>query len=541
MSEATKSIGIPDWSYIPADTSEPILETTVGGILREAASRHPDRTALVEGIPGADARRRWTYAELLAEAETVAKALSGRFEKGERVAVWAPNIPEWVILEFGAALAGVVLVTVNPAYQPQELQYVLSQSRSAGIFYLPAFRGNPMGQSLEEVRVNLHDLRETISFDEWDAFLASADPNTDLPEVSPDDPVQIQYTSGTTGFPKGAFLHHRGITNNARLFGQRLDVRDGDVYVNPMPLFHTGGCVLATLSPVQLGATHVCMVQFDPDLMLELLEEEKATHMLGVPTMLIAAMEHPDFEKRDLEHIRGVCSGGAAVPADLVRRIESSLGVSFSIIYGQTEASPAITLMRPDDTPEDKSETLGPVLPQTEIKVIDPESGEVVPIGTSGELCARGYLVMLEYFEMPDKTAETLDPDGWLHTGDLVTMDSRGYTTITGRLKDMIIRGGENIYPREIEEVLFEHPKVADVAVVGLPDEKWGEIVAAFIRDAEPDTPVEDEELHAYLREHLAPTKTPKLWYHVDEFPLTGSGKIQKFAIREKWEQGEFD
>ena len=541
MSEATRSIGIPDWSYVPADTSAPILETTVGGILRDAASRHPDRTALVEGIPDEDARRRWTYAELLAEAEIVAKALSGRFEKGERLAVWAPNIPEWVILEFGAALAGVVLVTVNPAYQPQELQYVLNQSRSAGIFYLPAFRGNPMGQSLEEVRGNLPALRETISFDDWDAFLASADPQTELPEVSPDDPVQIQYTSGTTGFPKGAFLHHRGITNNARLFGQRLDVHDGDVYVNPMPLFHTGGCVLATLSPVQLGATHVCMVQFDPGLMLDLLEQEKATHMLGVPTMLIAAMEHPDFEKRNLEHIRGVCSGGATVPAELVRRIESSLGVKFSIIYGQTEASPAITLVRPDDTPEDKSETLGPVLPQTEIKVIDTESGEVVPIGTPGELCARGYLVMLEYFEMPDKTAETIDADGWLHTGDLVTMDSRGYTTITGRLKDMIIRGGENIYPREIEEVLFEHPKVADVAVVGLPDEKLGEIVAAFIRDAEPDAPVEDEELHAYLREHLAPTKTPKLWYHVDEFPLTGSGKIQKFAIREKWERGEFD
>ena len=541
MSEAAETMGIPDWSYVPADTSAPILETTVGGTLREAASRHPDRTALVEGIPDAAVRRRWSYAELLAEAEIVGKALSGRFEKGERVAVWAPNIPEWVILEFGAALAGVVLVTVNPAYQPQELKYVLSQSRSAGIFYLPAFRGNPMGRSLAEVRGDLPELREAISFDDWDTFKASADPNTELPVVSPDDPVQIQYTSGTTGFPKGAFLHHRGITNNARLFGERLDVRDGDVYVNPMPLFHTGGCVLATLSPVQLGATHICMVQFEPGVMLELLEQEKATHMLGVPTMLIAAMEHPDFDKHKLEHIRGVCSGGATVPADLVRRIESRLGAKFSIIYGQTEASPAITLVHPDDKPEDKSETLGPVLPQTEIKVIDPESGQVVPVGTPGELCTRGYLVMLEYFEMPDKTAETIDADGWLHTGDLVTMDSRGYTTITGRLKDMIIRGGENIYPREIEEILFEHPQIAEVAVVGLPDDKWGEIVAAFIRDANPDTPVEDDELHAYLREHLAPTKTPKLWYHVDEFPLTGSGKIQKFAIREKWEQGGFD
>lgn len=455
MAEATREMGVPDWSYVPADESEPVLETTVGGILRTAAARHPERTALVEGIPEADARRRWTYAELLTDAETVARALSSRFEKGERIAVWAPNIPEWVILEFGAALSGLVLVTVNPAYKPSELHYVLKQSRAVGIFYLPAFRGNPMGQSLEEVRGDLDELRETISFDDWDAFLASADPSTELPIVTPDDPVQIQYTSGTTGFPKGAYLHHRGITNNARFFSQRFEVADGDVYVNPMPLFHTGGCVMAVLSSVQCGATHVCLVQFDPALMLELLETEKGTHMLGVPTMLIAVMEQPDFSQRNLKSIRNVCSGGASVPAELVRQIESTLGVKFSIVYGQTEASPAITLMRPDDTPEDKSGTLGPVLPQTEIKVVDPETGDIVPTGMPGELCARGYLVMLEYFEMPDKTAETIDADGWLHTGDLVTMDERGYTTITGRLKDMIIRGGENIYPREIEDVLF--------------------------------------------------------------------------------------
>ena len=252
-SEESKSL--PEWSYVPADTSSPILDTTVGGVLRQAAEKHPDRMALIEGVPASEARKTWTYAELLRDAETVARALAARFEKGERVAVWAPNIPEWIVLEFGAALAGVVLVTVNPAYQPKELHYVLQQSRSSGIFYLPAFRGNPMGRSLEAVRKDLTELRKTISFDEWDDFLASADPATSLPEVSPDDPVQIQYTSGTTGFPKGAYLHHRGITNNARLFGERLGVSDGDVYVNPMPLFHTAGCVLATLSPIQLGAT----------------------------------------------------------------------------------------------------------------------------------------------------------------------------------------------------------------------------------------------------------------------------------------------
>ncbi|MYF03815.1 MAG: AMP-binding protein, partial [Holophagales bacterium] len=314
----------------------------------------------------------------------------------------------------------------------------------------------------------------------------------------------------------------------------------GDAYVNPMPLFHTGGCVLGVLGPCQHQATLVNLVMFEPGLMLALVEELKATHLLGVPTMLIAVMEHPDFASRDLSSVHTVCSGGATVPADLVRRIERTLGVQFSIIYGQTEASPGVTLMKPDDSEEDKANTLGPVLPQTEMKVIDPSTGATLPIGEQGELCCRGYLVMLGFFEMPDKTAETIDEGGWLHTGDLVTMDDRGYTTITGRLKDMIIRGGENIYPREIEELLFEHPQVADVAVVGLPDERWGEIVGAFVRDADPSNPASDGELHTYCRENLSPQKTPKVWYRVDEFPLTPSGKIQKFVLVEEWRKGAY-
>ncbi len=525
-------------SYVPADTSSPVLETTVGGILRDAAARAPDQAALIEGVPGE--RRSWTYAELLADAERVARALAARFDKGDRVAVWAPNIPEWVLLEYGAGLAGVVLVTVNPAYQPKELEYVLRQSRSSGIFYLRSFRGNPMEESLRQVADGLPDLKELIPFDDFEEFVASARDDVELPDVSPDDPVQIQYTSGTTGFPKGAYLHHRGITNNARFVGQRLGLEPGGVYINPMPLFHTGGCVLGVLGPCQFQATLVNLVTFEPGLMLALAEEMRATHLLGVPTMLIAAMEHPDFDSRDLSSVRTVCSGGATVPADLVRRIEKTLGVQFSIIYGQTEASPGVTLMKPDDSEEDKANTLGPVLPQTEMKVIDPDTGATVPIGESGELCCRGYLVMLGYFEMPDKTAETIDEDGWLHSGDLVTMDDRGYTTITGRLRDMIIRGGENIYPREIEELLFEHPQVADVAIVGLPDERWGEIVGAFIRDADPANPASDGELHTYCREHLAPQKTPKAWYRVDDFPLTPSGKIQKFVLVDEWRKGAY-
>jgi fatty-acyl-CoA synthase len=524
-------------SYVPADTSSPLRESTVGGILREAAAEAPDRLALIEGVHGE--RRRWTYAQLLTSAETVARALAARFDKGERIAVWAPGIPEWVLLEYGAALAGLVLVTVNPAFQVKELHYVLSQSKSSGVFYLPSFRGNPMQESLMQVLPQLPLLRDTISFGRFADFVATADASTPLPEVSPTDPVQIQYTSGTTGFPKGALLQHRGITNNARLGAERLGVGPDSVYLNPMPLFHTGGCVFGVLGPVQRLATLVNMVQFDPGLALALAEEEKATHFTAVPTMLIACMEHPDFPSRDLSTVSTVCSGGSTVPADLVRRVESTLGVQFSILYGQTEASPIVTMMRPDDSPADKANTLGPVLPQTEIKVIDPGTGETVPHGVSGELCTRGYLVMLEYFDMPEKTAETIDAEGWLHTGDLVSMDERGYTTITGRLKDMIIRGGENIYPREIEEILFEHPKLAEVAVVGLPDPKWGEIVAAFVRDADPKDPASDAELHTYCRERLAAHKTPKLWLHIGTFPMTPSGKIQKFALRERWERGD--
>ena len=519
-------------SYVPADTSSDVLETTVGGVLRSVAAERPDGVALVEAVASG---RRWTYAELLTGAERVGRALASRFAKGERVAIWAPNVPEWVLMEFGAGLAGVVLVTVNPAYQAKELAYVLRQSKSSGIVYLPEFRGNPMEELVQQVAKDLPDLREVISLAEWEDFLDSAPEDQPLPQVTAADGVQIQYTSGTTGFPKGAYLHHRGLTNNARFFAERLRMSQDSVYVNPMPLFHTGGCVLGVLGPVQKGAALVLPPAFEPASMLQIIEQEKGTHMVGVPTMLIAMMEQPDFSKRDLSSLECVCSGGSTVPADLVRRIESSLGVQFSIIYGQTEASPGITLMKPDDSADDKATTLGSAMPQTELKVIDPETGETVPFGVSGELCARGYFIMDSYFEMPDKTGETIDAEGWLHTGDLVSMDERGYTTITGRLKDMIIRGGENIYPREIEELLFEHPGVAEVAVVGLPDDKFGEVVAAFLRDADPSDPAADGELHTYCREHLSPQKTPKHWFRVPEFPLTPSGKIQKYVLVDEW------
>ena len=519
-------------SYWPADTSEPVLETTVGGVLRTAAEAGPDMLAMVAGVPDPGGRRRWTYAELLTEAEQAARALTARFAPGERVAVWAPNLPEWVILEYGAALAGLVLVTVNPALRPAELAYVLNQSGAAGIFLVPEFR-SPMAEFLAEVRPAVPALREVVLFTEWADFLATAPARAVLPEVSADDIAQIQYTSGTTGFPKGAELHHRGLTNNARFWAERIAVQPGEVYVNPMPLFHAAGCGMGVLGAAQRLAVHVPVLAFDPALVLELLESERAAFFGGVPTMMIAMLGHPDFDRRDLSCLRVAVSGGAPVPAELVRRVEERLGVQFSIVFGTTECSPLLTVVELDDSAQDRAGTLGRPLPQTEVKIADAATGELVPVGQAGELCARGYLVMRGYHDAPEATAIAIDAEGWYHTGDVASLDDRGYLRIEGRIKDMIIRGGENIYPREIEDVLFDHLAVAEAAVVGVPDQQWGEVVAAFVRPVPGRPAPAPEELRAYCRERLAPYKTPLYWVFVDTFPMTPSGKIQKFKLRE--------
>jgi fatty-acyl-CoA synthase len=522
-------------SYWPAEPSVELRDLTVGALLREAATDSPDVVGLVAGVPGVD--RRWSFAEMLADAERVAYALLARFSPGERVAVWAPNLPEWVLLEFGAALAGMVLVTVNPAYQRDELAYVLGQSGASGVVLVCEWRGNPMLASVDAVHAELEQLREVVLFEEWDEFVASGTP-VPLPEVGPDDPAQIQYTSGTTGFPKGALLRHGGLTDNAALYAAEAEIGPGDVYVNPMPMFHTAGCVMGALGTLHARAVHVPVLAFDPGFVLELIERERGTLMLGVPTMQIAMLEHPDVATRDLSSLRSSVSGGSLVPAELVRRIEATLDVRFCIVYGTTECSPLITMTRFDDSPEDKAETIGRPLPQTDVKIVDAITGEIVPLGAVGELCARGYLVMLGYFENAAATADAIDPDGWYHTGDLASMDARGFCRIEGRLKDMIIRGGENIYPREIEAVLFTHHCVADVAVVGIPDDKWGEQVAAFVRPAGDDAPT-TADLSAHVRARLAGYKAPRTWIFVDAFPLTGSGKVKKFELREQYLKGE--
>jgi fatty-acyl-CoA synthase len=522
-------------SYWVANDDEIVLEQTVGDLLRQAARQAPHVTALIEGHMQQERRRRWTYAGLLKESEQAARALLDRFTPGERVAVWANNIPEWVLLEMAAALAGLTLVTVNPELRADELRHVLGQSRASGIFLLDEYRGNPMADTLGKLRRELPELREVVRFAEWNAFVASGSATGPLPYVRPEDPAQIQYTSGTTGVPKGAVLRHRGITNSARLsYVPVLGLGRGDVHVNPMPLFHTAGCVLATLSSIASLGTQVLMPYFDPALQLELIESEHSAVFGGVPTMLIGLLNHPDFAQTDLSSVRVALSGGAVVAPELVRRVETALGVPMCTIYAQTEASPAITMTRTDDHQQDRAETLGRPLPRIEVRIVDPQDRTTtLPLGAVGEICTRGYHVMSGYFDAPEETAATIDAEGWLHTGDLASMDSFGYLRIGGRLKEMIIRGGENIYPREIEQVLFAHPDVLDVAVVGVPDPVWGEQVAAVVRPVPGATPSEDE-LDAYARERLAPHKVPRVWSFVDELPLTGSGKVQKFLLRDR-------
>ncbi|WGX96099.1 AMP-binding protein [Nocardioides sp. L-11A] len=517
-------------SYWPADASVALDHTTVGELLRRAAATAPDRVALVDGATDPADRRRWTYAELLAIAEQVADALLTRFEPGERVAIWEINRPEWVMLQYGAALAGIVVVTVNPQYRIDELSYVLEQADVSGIVHGDEHRGVSMTDLVARAVPSVPRVRHVIRFADWDRFLASGTGRRDFPEISPDDDCMIIYTSGTTGFAKGALLHHRGVVNASRLSAERANFRDGDCWINPIPLFHTGGGVLGSVGTLARRGRQVVVPQFEPGLVLDLIESERGNLIVTVPTILLALLDHPERPARDLSSMRTIMCGGAKVPEDLVRRTKEIVGCDFSILFGQAEMHGVLTQTLPTDTPEDQATTLGIPLAHVEVKIADPVTGEPVPIGGSGEICARGYQAMREYFRMDDATAATIDRDGWLRSGDVGTMDGRGYLQIAGRIKDIIIRGGENIHPLEIEELLVHHPGVAEVAVIGIPDTHWGEQVAAVIRPHGTPPPV--DELHAVCRTSLAPFKTPRFWYFVDELPMTPSGKIRKVELR---------
>ncbi|MDN5855632.1 MAG: AMP-binding protein, partial [Actinomycetia bacterium] len=458
-------------SYWPAEPGE-VRDVTVCDVLRHAAATVPDRVALVDCVVDQDARRQWTWAEFLADAERAARALLARFAPGDRIAVWAPNSADWVVLQQGVALAGMVLVALNPAYRTRELEYVLRQSGAAGLFCVDSYRDFGMRALAEDLRSALPELREIVSFTDWAAFLAGDSLDQPLPDVAPTDVVQIQYTSGTTGFPKGAMLHHKGLVNEAAFVAERAGMDDGGVYVNAMPMFHIGGGAVTSFGAWAKRGTFVVLPGFDPGLVLEALETYRGTHSLLVPTMLIAMLDHPECASRDLSSFQTVLSGAAAVPASLVRRTTEQLGCQFSILFGQTETHGVISQTRVTDAPDDQASTVGQPLPRLEVKIADPETGDPVPIGEQGEICCRGYQNMLGYYGQPDETAATIDSDGWLHMGDVGAMDDRGFLRITGRVKDMIIRGGMNLYPAEIEGALTEHPAIENAAVIGVPDER---------------------------------------------------------------------
>jgi fatty-acyl-CoA synthase len=525
-------------SHWPAEPGE-VREVTVCELLRHAAATVPDRLALVDCVEDVAARKTWTYAEFVADAERTARALLTRFEPGDRIALWAPNSAEWIVLQQGVAMAGMVLVALNPAYRAREMEFVVKQSGAVALFCVSSYRGFDMRGLATTVQEKLPALREVIAMEEWDAFLASGDPATELPEIGPFDMIQVQYTSGTTGFPKGAMLHHMGLCNEATFVAERAGMSDGGVYINAMPMYHIGGGAVTSFGAWSKRGTFVILPGFDPGTILEALESYAGTHTLVVPTMLIAMLDHPDLPKRDLSSLQTILSGAASVPASLVRRTIKTLDCQFSILFGQTETHGVVSQTRVTDTPEDQADTVGQALPQLELKIADVVTGEPVPVGEQGEICCRGYQNMQGYYEMPDATASTIDPDGWLHMGDIGTMDGRGFLRVTGRVKDMIIRGGLNLYPAEIEAALLDHPAIENAAVIGVPDEKWGEQVGAVLKLRAGFEQPEVGELTEFLRDQIAPHKVPVFWTYVDALPMTSTGKTQKFVLRDQAAGGE--
>ncbi|TCM68773.1 fatty-acyl-CoA synthase/long-chain acyl-CoA synthetase [Acinetobacter calcoaceticus] len=524
-------------SYWEADQSIPLNHMTVGDALRNAAALAPEREALIEKIPqgwpsltgAAQVDRRWTYAQLLADSLKCADWLLQRFGVGERICVWAPNVPEWIILQYGAAFAGLVLVTANPALRQQELEYVLSNSRASALFHTDSFRGSDMAAIANQV---LSEQQQAISFTGWLDQVRQCQAEAALPQVQPTDAVQIQYTSGTTGHPKGVLLHHMGMVNNTQFMAARVQLQQ-EVFITPMPLFHTSGSVMCVLGCVNTLSTLVLMVVFEPKMVLETIKSEGGTILGAVPTMLLALLEQLKQQSYEISSLKLVISGGSPVPVALTARLRQELGCNIATVYGQTELSPMVCFTSVSDADEDKANTVGQPLWHAEVRIVDPAHEEVVDIGVEGEIQVRGYQTMLGYFDKAQATKDTLLSDGWLRTGDLGSMDARGYCKVTGRLKDMIIRGGENIYPAEIEGIIMKHAAVADVAVFGLPDEQWGEVVAVALRlHAGSDVP-SAQSLKAHCRESIAAHKSPQAWYVCESFPLTGSGKVQKFRLKE--------
>ncbi|MFD5257361.1 class I adenylate-forming enzyme family protein [Streptomyces bobili] len=514
------------------------MEYTVGSLLAERARTHGDALALVGTAHSTGEQRRLTYQELYTEARRVATALSRLAEPGEFVALWAPNVVEWPVVQYGAALAGVTLVALNPVLRADELVYAVNHSGAAVLLHADVSRDYDLAAVAASVRSRCPRLREVVSLSARDRWLAEpADLLATPVAQDADAPVMLQYTSGTTGLPKGVLLRHRSLVNVAKLSMERVESTPGAVHVNPLPMFHTAGCVVATLGSLWQGGCVVLVEQFRPGPVLELMEKEQAGVLFCVPAILGALVEAARDAGGTAPALRTVIVGGANVPAALIEATRRLFGASVHNLYGQTELAPTLTATGRSDTPQDLTDTVGRPLPQVECKIVDPVTGGVQPLGTAGEICARGYQQMIEYLHDPDATARTVDAGGWVHTGDLGTMDARGVVTVTGRLKDLIIRGGENITPVEIETCLLQHEAVLEAAVVAVPDEKLGEAIAAVVRLAGERTAEQAaglrDALVEHCRAHLAKYKVPQHWYVADELPLTPAGKVRKFKLRD--------
>jgi fatty-acyl-CoA synthase len=525
-------------AYCPAQADTPMRERTIGDVLREQAAAIPDAKALRELLADGTIGREWTFAELLADSERAGKALASRHKPGTRIAIMAGNCPEWVLVQMGAALAGLTIVTVNPAFIAREVRYVLEQSGSEAVYYQTAVRGTPLRPVVDEAAAGLAASSFVIDItDHGELFAGEGD--GELAETKPHDIAMIQYTSGTTGFPKGVLLHHHGLVQSNWDVFTRWGLSQGKTVLAPFPLFHTAGSAVCVLGCLAHGATLLLVSVFDPVPVVQAIAREKPEIIGGVATMIFAMIEAAKATGTEVKCIEQIVSGGAMVPPELNRAAQEVFGVPILIVYGQTETSPAITAAWPTDTGAELTETIGQPCSHMEVSIRNPSDNTVCAVDEQGEICMRGFNMMVGYNDNPAATAETIDADGWLHTGDLGSISARGYVKITGRVKEMIIRGGENLFPAEIEAAMIQHPAIAEVAVAGVPDEKWGEIVACFMRLNDGAERPEDGELRAFVREHLSPQKTPAHWVWMEEFPLTGSGKIQKFQLAESFAKGE--
>ncbi|MGH3341295.1 MAG: AMP-binding protein [Carbonactinosporaceae bacterium] len=528
-------------SYASGISDIPLLGQTVGENLERAAERFPDREALVDCATG----RRWTYAQFDADVDVVARGLLDLgVGKGERVGIWSPNTAEWVLVQYATAKIGAILVNINPAYRTSELQFALAQSGVRLLVSAERFKTSDYRAMVDEVRGACPNLERAVYLEtsDWEDLLARGHRTAAehlrvrAGQLGFDDPINIQYTSGTTGFPKGATLSHHNIVNNGYFIGELCRYTETDRVCIPVPFYHCFGMVLGNLACTTHGACIVIPAPaFDPRATLDAVVAERCSALYGVPTMFIAELGLADFASYDLSSLRTGIMAGSPCPVEVMKRVVDDMNMrEVTICYGMTETSPVSTQTRSDDDLERRVATVGRVHPHVEVKIVDPATGLVAQRGEPGEFCTRGYSVMLGYWNDPERTAEVIDEAGWMHTGDLATMDAEGYCNIVGRIKDMVIRGGENIYPREIEEFLYSHPDIADVQVIGVPDAKYGEELMAWIRLRESAEPITAESLRQFCADRLAHYKIPRYVHLVDDFPMTVTGKVRKVEMREQ-------